>query len=372
MHAFVPHLLAERDLSLDVSAISACGAAELSVARGAEALPDDYVPLARLLLRAEGVASSYIEGVTAPVVAVVLAEHEGGGVHTAAAWVAANLVASAQAIAHATGTGELSLDELCRWHGALMAGSPTPARYVGRVRAEQGWIGGHSPFDAHLVTPPPSELPALLDDLLNFVNETDLGPVAAASIAHAQFEVVHPFADGNGRIGRVLISWLLTRRLHLLTPPPVSIHLAADVSGYTAGLTRYRFNQASAWVAWFAEAVSGAGHAQSKLVAAVEQLRSSWPAKLAAHRKVRALRRDAAAWQVLDLLPRHLVLTAPIVVEALGLTRKGAGDALRALADAGVLTPFRTAAPTGNRGRPAQVYVSEELLGLVASSPLRR
>ena len=113
------------------------------------------------------------------------------------------------------------------------------------------------------------------------------------------------------------------------------------------------------------------GMAQSKLVAAVEQLRPGWQAKLAGHRNVRATRSDAAAWQVLDLLPRHLVLTAPIVAAALGLTRKGAGGALRTLADAGVLTPYSASALTG-RGRPAQVYVSEELLGLAGSSPVRR
>lgn len=371
VRAFVPQLLAERDLTLDANAAGRCGGAELSVARGAEALPDDYAPLARLLLRAEGVASSYIEGVTAPVVEVVLAEHDSTGLASPAAWIAANLDATWQAVAHAEGSDPLSVEELCRWHAALMAGSPTPARHVGCIRDEQGWIGGLSPLQAHLVTPPASELDALLRDLLRFVNETDLDAVAAAAVAHAQFEVIHPFADGNGRIGRVLVSWLLTRRLGLLVPPPVSAHLAADVGGYTSGLTRYRFGKTSDWVAWFADAVSGAGYAQQQLVAAVEQLRSRWRNQLAQHRKVRALRADAAAWQVVDLLPRHLVLSAPIVANALGLTRKGAGDALRTLAEVGILIPYR-AATTSGPGRPAQLYVSEELLGLAGSSTLRR
>jgi Fic family protein len=371
VRAFVPQLLAERDLSVDGRAAARCGAAELSVAHGAEALPDDYAPLARLLLRAEGIASSYIEGVAAPVVEVVLAEHDSTGALTPAAWVAANLAATGQAVAHAVGTDRLSVDELCRWHAGLMAGSPTPARHVGRVRDEQGWIGGPSPLEAHLVTPPASELDTLLGDLLDFVNDADLDPIAAGAIAHAQFEVIHPFADGNGRIGRILVSWLLTRRLQLLTPPPVSVQLAADVGGYSSGLTRYRFGETSAWVAWFADAVSGAGRAQSQLVIAVDQLRSSWQAKLARHDNTRARRIDAAAWAVLNLLPSHLVLSAPVVVDTLGLTRKGAGDALATLAEVGILTPQGSAAAVG-RGRPARLYVSEELLSLAGSSPLRR
>ncbi|CCG03671.1 Fic family protein [Blastococcus saxobsidens] len=380
VHAFVPQLLADRDLSLDHQAASRCGAAGTSVDRGAEALPDDYAPLARLLLRAEGVASSYIEGVAAPVVDVILAEHAGPGGHTPAAWVAANLAATEQAIVHAGGTERLTVEELCRWHAALMAGSPTPAQHVGRLREEQGWIGGTSPLDAHLVTPPPGELAGLLEDLVVFVNDAGISrsavdPIAAAAIAHAQFEVIHPFADGNGRIGRVLVSWLLTRRLRLLTPPPVSVHLAADVGGYTAGLTQYRFGQTSAWVTWFADAVSGAGRAQSELVGAVDRIRAGWQTKLAAHGRARALRADAAAWRVLALLPRHLVLTAPVVSEALGVTGKAAREALRTLADVGVLTAYDSASGTigsPGRGRPARLYVSEELLGLAGSSPLRR
>lgn len=371
VRAFVPSLLADRDLTLSGTAASRCGAAGLSVALGAEALPDDYAPLARLLLRAEGIASSYIEGVAAPVVEVVLAEQDGTGRHRTGSWVAANLAATLQAVAHAGSTAPLTIEELCRWHAALMAGSPTPARHVGRVRDDQGWIGGQSPLEAHLVTPPETELDRLLADLLAFVNSDDLDPVAQAAIAHAQFEIVHPFADGNGRIGRVLICWLLTRRLRLVTPPPVSVRIAADVGGYAAGLTQYRFSQTSAWVTWFADAVSGAGREQRELVDAVEVLRRGWWDQLAAHRGVRALRTDAAAWQVLALLPRHLVLTSTLVADELGVTRKAGVDALRTLAEAGILTAHTTASRTG-RGRPAQLYVSEDLLGLAGSSPRRR
>lgn len=376
VRAFVPQLLQQRDLSLAERAATRCGVAEASVVQGAAALGEDDLPLARLLLRAEGIASSFIEGIRASVVDVVLAEHDGSA-HTPAAWVAANLAAANEASVHGSGTDRLEVTELCRWHEALMAGSPSPAHHVGRIREEQGWIGGNTPLDAHLVMPPPAALDRLLADLLAFVNDREIEPVAAAAIAHAQFELIHPFADGNGRIGRALVSWLLTRRLNLLTPPPVSVRLAADVGGYTAGLTQYRFGQTSRFVLWFADAVSGAGLAQQKLVGDVEAIRASWKATLAAHGAIRRLRSDAGAWRVLDILPCHLVLSAPLVARELGLSRQGAGAALRTLAAAGLLTPFRPGeasphAGAHRRGRPAELYVSEQLLGLVGSSPLRR
>lgn len=370
VRAFVPTPLEERDLTLDARTAARCGEAAAHVAHGAEALPDAYAPLARLLLRAEGIASSFIEGVTAPVVDVVLAE-QCDGEHSPAAWVAANLAATSHAVDHASGSAPLTLDLVRDWHAELMRGSPTPARQVGEVRDQQGWIGGTSPLDAHLVTPPPDELPRLLDDLLTYVNRDNVDPVAQSAIAHAQFEVIHPFADGNGRIGRVLVSWLLTRRLALLAPPPVSVRLAADVGGYAAGLTRFRFGATNGWVGWFADAVSGAGEAQRDLVAQVEQLKAEWRERLRSLKGVRSLRSDASAWDVLDLLPRHLLLTSRVVSDELGLTPKAARDALDTLAHAGVLETHDAVAVTG-RGRPAILFVSSELLGLTGSSPLRR
>ncbi|HJR24737.1 MAG TPA: Fic family protein [Acidimicrobiales bacterium] len=368
--AFVPTRLAERDLTLASDTVARAARAQAAVEHGAEAMPEDYAALARLLLRAEGVASSFIEGVTAPVVDVVLAEAADDGEPSAAAWVAANLAAVSDAIdeAHA---GPLSILSLCRWHRTLMTGSPTPVAHVGVVRSEQGWIGGTSPFDAHLVTPPPDQVPALLDDLVDYVNRDDGDAVSQAAIAHAQFEIIHPFADGNGRVGRVLVAWILVRRMSLVTPPPVSARIAADVGGYGSGLVRFRLGDHDGWVRWFADAVSGAGRAQQELVASVEQLQREWRDRLAAPRPgAKRLRSNAAAWRVLDLLPQHLLVTGPTVAAELAIPLKSATAALRDLVEAGILLEQGTVQQTG-RGRPSRLYTSAELLGLTGSSPLR-
>lgn len=333
-------------------------------------MPEDFAALARLLLRAEGVASSFIEGVTAPVVDIVLAEADVRGPPSAAAWVAANLAAVSEAIAEAH-AGPLTVETLCRWHRTLMTGSPTPAQHVGVLRSEQGWIGGTSPLDAHLVTPPSGEVPALIGDLIAYVDRDDIDPVAQAANAHAQFEIIHPFADGNGRVGRVLVAWILVRRLSLVTAPPVSARIAADVGGYSSGLVLFRLGDHNAWVRWFAEAVSGAGRAQQELVASVGRLQREWRERLAEPRaESRRLRSDAAAWRLLNLLPRHPVLTGPVVASELDIPLKSANAALIDLVAAGVLVEYGTVQPS-RPGRPSRLYASAELLGLTGSSPLR-
>lgn len=368
VRAFVPALLADRDLALTAETVARTATAAAEVGHAAALLAPDYEPLARLLLRAEGVASSYIEGVRAPVVDIVLAEKDPAGPPSTAAWVAANLAAVSEAVASASTTA-LSVDLLCRWHATLMTGSPLPERYVGVVRDEQGWIGGTSPLDAHLVTPPPERLDELLDDLVGYANRDHEDPVAQAALAHAQFEVIHPFGDGNGRVGRILVAWMLVRRLAVVIPPPVSIAIAADVGGYASGLTLFRLGQHEPWVRWFADAVVGAGRAQSALVGEVDTLRRRWHERLGA-RSGRALRSDAAAWQILELLPQYLVLTSEVVSAELDVTNKAATAALRQLADAGVLLEYGSTAPR-RPGRPSKLYVSTELLALAGSNPLR-
>jgi len=369
IHAFVPALLIDRELALDAPTAARSAAAATEIAHAAEALDADYEPLVRLLLRSEGVASSYIEGVTAPIVDVVLAEERLGGRGTgAAAWVACNLAAISQAVASAEGGAPLGLETLCEWHRTLMTGSPTPERYVGVIRNEQGWIGGTSPLDAHLVTPPPSELPVLLDDLIAYMNRVDVDPITQAAIGHAQLEIIHPFGDGNGRVGRVLVAWVLTRRLALLVPPPVSVAIAADVAGYSSGLVLFRLGDHRRWITWFADAVASGGRAQRALIANVEQIKQQWLDRLTAtERKPRS---DAAVFAALDLLPRHLVLTSQLLADELSISRKASWATLHRLVQVGILTEQGTVSRQTS-GQPASLFVSRDLLGLAGSSPLR-
>ncbi|KQO64235.1 hypothetical protein ASF23_16865 [Curtobacterium sp. Leaf261] len=199
-------------------------------------------PLAGFLIRMESVASSRIEHVEASPVAFARAI---GGLKENTS--AMSMVAAGAAITTLINASSkvITLEEILAAHRALMEDDPDLSErpYAGRVRDVQNWIGGsqHSPRGALYVPPPPEEIPALLDDLLVFANRDDLEPVTQAAIAHAQFESIHPFTDGNGRIGRALIGAILRRRgVTPHTVLPVASALAANTSHYFSLLTAYR------------------------------------------------------------------------------------------------------------------------------------
>jgi hypothetical protein len=166
----------------------------------------------------------------------------------------------------------------------------------------------------------------------------------------------------------VLVAWVLTRRLALLVPPPVSVAIAADVAGYSSGLVLFRLGDHRRWITWFADAVASGGRAQRALIANVEQIKQQWRDRLAAtDRKPRS---DAAVFAALDLLPRHLVLTSQILADELQISRKASLATLHRLARVGILTEQGTVSRETS-GQPATLFVSRDLLGLAGSSPLR-
>lgn len=211
--AYIPDSLHAKEITLrqDVAAkVAEATAKAAEIDRGAVTLTDTE-PLARLLMCTGALSSSKIEGMTVPAKKILEVEalDELGVSHrldSTEAAVLANISAMRMSIER-LGRGEaISIDALRSLNKDLLNGSPM-ADAGGVVRTTQNWIGGsdYSPVHAAYVPPPPEYVPGLLDDLLAFCNDPGLPPVAKAAIAHAQFESIHPLADGNGRTGRALV-----------------------------------------------------------------------------------------------------------------------------------------------------------------------
>ena len=245
--AYVPDDLIGRTFTLAGQVAADVADAERAVARldaHATALTNTEA-LARLLLRAEAVASSHIEGLSvSPQRLLRVSADLADGLavsDTAAIDVLANVDALDYALEDPA--GHISVDRILEVHRRLLAHSRAAA-HAGLIRTEQNWIGGndYSPIGAAFVPPPPEDVRRLLTDLCAFCNEDSLPAVVQAALAHAQFETIHPFADGNGRTGRALIYMVLRRRgLALRATPPISLILATRSKDYIALLdgTRY-------------------------------------------------------------------------------------------------------------------------------------
>src|SRR5580692_1711509 len=302
--AYVPDLLTGRPILL-----SGDTAADVSDAERAIAVFDaqatsllDTEALARVLLRAESVASSRIEGLEAGArrllraeAAIRLGERPSD---ITATEVLANIDAMAQAVRTIRPGGLITLDALLSFHERLLAGTRLH-RYAGSLRSEQNWIGGSSynPCTASFVPPPPEFVHDLLVDLCDFCNTDSLPAVAQAAIAHAQFETIHPFVDGNGRTGRALVQVILRRRgLATDYVPPISVVLAADKPRYLQGLVDFREGRENDWLDNFANAAARAAELAAAYLTRVQRLQDDWREAVAPLR----LRSDAAAWRVID------------------------------------------------------------------------
>src|SRR6478735_8500621 len=252
--ALVP-LIADRALRLPADVLALSEEATVEIARFDSELGREVAPFASVLLRSESASSSMIENLTSGAKSIALAEL-GSRDKRNATEIVGNVAAMTAAL---TLADRLDQSAILAMHEALLA--HVQPDLAGRWREEQVWIGGDSfgPHGATFIPPHSDQVPALMADLVTFTQRTDLPLLSQAAIAHAQFETIHPFPDGNGRTGRALIHAML--RGHRLTrnvTVPVSAGLLTDTRGYFDALTAYREGNPSAIVRKLAEATFAA------------------------------------------------------------------------------------------------------------------
>jgi Fic family protein len=327
--ALVP-LIVDRALSLPSRVIALAEEASAEIARFDAELGSEVAPFASVLLRSESASSSMIENLTSGARSIALAEL-GSREKRNATEIVGNVAAMTAALELAQ---RFDADAILAMHEALV-GDLHP-EIAGRWREEQVWIGGTSfgPHQADFIPPRHEHVPALIDDLVAFVKRGDLPLLAQAAIAHAQFETIHPFPDGNGRTGRALIhSMLRGQGLTQNVTVPVSAGLLTDTAAYFASLTAYREGDPSVIVERLAAASFEATTNGRELVRDLRTIRRGWDETVAA-------RRDSAAWRVADLLLRQPVIDAAAVASELGIESRNAQRAIAPLAEARVLTEF--------------------------------
>ena len=347
--AYLPDPLASWDLNLPGDLAADITDAETAI-RDLNQAGTTHVSLeglARFLLRAESVASSKIEGLDAGARRLVETEAlvaEGGEASDrVAVEVLGNIASMESAVELADEAREITLEDLLGIHEILMERSPTP-RLGGVIREEQNWIGGSSynPCSARFVPPPAEHVQGLLEDLTVYINGDEHPALVQAAIAHAQFETIHPFADGNGRTGRALIHIILRRRS--VAPafvPPISLVLATWVADYISGLTAFRHlhpadspdrsTAAHVWLRTFAGATLRACNDAQAYASRIDDLVEQWRNDLG------AIRKSSAVGLLLDVLPGVPLLTVDSAARLIDRSDVAAGSAVNRLAEAGIL-----------------------------------
>ena len=245
----------------------------------------------------------------------------------------------------------------CNIHKRLMKGVRGSEKQPGEIRRSQNWIGGSRPGNARFVPPPPDVVPEALSALEKWIHGDDpLPPLVRIGLAHVQFETIHPFLDGNGRIGRLLVA-LLVEHWGLLKTPLLYLSVAfkRHRQAYYDRLNGVRVDgDWEGWMRFFLDCVT---EAADDAVASAQRLHTVTAAdrtKVAAHAKT-----TVPAIRLFELLPSHPMVTLSLAIKLLGVSKPTAVKAIDALQAAGVLREI-----TGKRRD--RVYAYHEYLRVLS------
>lgn len=304
-------------------------------------------------IRSESLSSSWIEGIRENARAIAVAQIGDEAASHDATSVIRNVDAMRDAI-ELLGAGAWTHEHVWAIHRDLV-----PWLRPG-YRSEQVWIGGTNRFNADYVGPPHEAVHTYMDDLLDYANTSGDLPVVQAAIVHAQFETIHPFEDGNGRVGRALFHGVL-KRAGLVDSGvvPLSTVLRNDVNGYVEALTSYRYDgdgRASAlhtYVEQFLEYVSAAVVAAERFRLAAIDIHQRW------RQSVAGFRSDSSIHRAVDLLVEYPVVSARFLADHLEVSTVSAQKVVRQLVSAGIVE-----AATG-KYRKSALYQADDILELL-------
>jgi len=345
VNAFIPFPLPPRDPPLELDDDLAQLLARASEQLRLLDLAGDLVPsvewFAYAFVRKEAVLSAQFEGTQATLMDLLEVEASGNApVDADVEEVCGYLDALSFAWEElGSGTGvPLSMRLLSEAHRRLLAGARGAGKQPGEVRRSQNWIGGTRPGNASFVPPPPHRLGDLLSEFEHAIHDdSDLPPLVRVGLLHVQFETLHPYLDGNGRLGRLLIT-LLLRHWGLLSRPLLylSLFLKVHRQEYYRRLGAVRSD--GDWEGWLAFFLEGVATVAEEAIATARRLHTI----VGEAREQLLAREDATvlSLRLFELLPQHPLITVNRAVDLLDCSRPAAAKALRVLEAAAVLQPL--------------------------------
>ena len=360
VQAFVPNPLPPSDPALvPESFIEANRVAELALARlsGVSGLVPSVDWLLYSAIRKEALLTSQIEGTQATLTDLFDEEAGFAVSNTEDVEEVTNYLRAFRLVQdnlRAPGGLPISIRLLCDAHRLLLDGARGSGRQPGELRRSQNWIGGTRPGNAVFVPPPADRVADLLGDMEQFIHEASptLPPLVKIALIHAQFETIHPFLDGNGRIGRLLIAALLEH--WRLLPEPLmylSGYLKQHQTEYYRRLSSIRTEgDWEGWVAFFLEGVATAATDAERSIVAIASLVAADRRRLLDSPKA-----GPASYRLFEMLPMMPRFTIERVRQKLNTSFPTASAAVKVLADLGIVTEM-----TGqkkNRSYSYQAYI---------------
>lgn len=332
----IPAEIATQNFSLDSRLAAQSESAVSAITQLDNYYGDALQSLNQLLIRVESVASSKIENIHATSEEYARAQY-GNKSNSSALQMVAGTQALTALIDSAGPGKKISAGNIKEAHFALMKNLPREEESAGKYRKVQNWIGGsdHSPLGAIFVPPPADQIEKLMKDLLIFANREDIPALVQATLAHAQFETIHPFADGNGRIGRGLVNAILRRRnITAKVVVPIASFLIANRSAYFEDLTAYRDGQIENILTRFATAAEVASVEASRMSIALSALPTIWRKKLG------TVRSGGSTSKLLELLISNPVFSADELVGVIASNPSSIYNAISKLKDSKILIPL--------------------------------
>jgi Fic family protein len=343
----IPSFITDADLDVPTNLAAEIEEASNEIVRFDAEFGSVLGPYGSVLLRTEAVSSSRIEQLSASAQAIATVETGVGGAGGNAEVIVANARAMQSAIAAA---GSLDEAAILETHRILM--EDDQPSIAGKWREEQNWIGtgNAGPRLASFVPPTHERVPALMADLVVFMHRADLPVIALVALAHAQFETIHPFIDGNGRTGRTLMHAILRDRgLTTESTVPISAGILSNTDYYFSALTQYRFGDTDPIISMTARSIVRAVGLGRQLVGDLRTIREGWNDYIKA-------RQGAMAWRLADMLISQPVVTRELVAQRLEVGENNVDRILQPFEDGGILIK------TGSLSRGRRVWRSTEVL----------